>query len=391
MMYSEHDILIVGGGPVGATLALALRAAGLMVTVLEARQEGVVGNDPRALALSMGSRLILQRLGVWKALAPHATPIATIHVSQRGSLGRTLLRAQDEGQEALGYVLPYAALSDELDRMLSAAPDIRVEYGARAVALENSLQCTAVRFERAGESREIRARLAVLADGGRSLGEIPGMQRTVREYGQHAVVGQVECELPHGNTAFERFTADGPIALLPDGGRSFALVWTAAPVAAASLCALDEPEFLECLHAHFGDRVGRFLAVRGRAAFPLKLITLRPVTAPHLVVVGNAAQTLHPVAGQGFNIGLRDAWELAQVLLDTPQAEIGGAAMLSQYQARRRLDTGGGIMFTDFLVRTFSSDVPGLVHLRGAGLALVDLLAPAKRFVARRMSFGTRG
>ena len=154
---------------------------------------------------------------------------------------------------------------------------------------------------------------------------------------------------------------------------------------------LDASLFLKRLHQHFGDRLGRFLAVENRAAYPLRLNTLRPVTAPHFVAIGNAAQTLHPVAGQGFNLGLRDAWELALTLHDTPVGEIGGEGMLARYRQGRRLDTGGGILFTDFLVRTFSNDWLPLAHARGAGLALLDLLAPARRLVARKMSFGARG
>lgn len=390
-MNAGHDILIIGGGPVGATLALALRGSGLAVTVLEARPRGVASGDPRVLALSQGSRLILQHLGAWGALESRATPIETIHVSQRGRLGRTVLRARDEGQQALGYVLPYAALSDALDGALAAAGEIAVEHEARAVALETSAQDATVRFERAAAVQGAHARLAVLADGGRSLSALPGMKRAVRDYGHSAVVGQVECELPHGNTAYERFTPQGPLALLPDGARGFALVWSADPATARTLCEIEETEFLERLHRHFGDRVGKFLAVNGRAAFPLKLSTLRPVTAPHLAVIGNAAQTLHPVAGQGFNLGLRDAWELALTLRHTAREDIGDAAMLAQYHARRRIDTGGGIFFTDFLVRAFSNELPGLGAARGAGLVLVELSLPAKRFVARKMSFGALG
>lgn len=390
-MRDAHDILIVGGGPVGATLALALQGYGLAVTLLEARVRGAGGDDPRALALSPGSRLILQRLGVWDDVAPHATVIETIHVSQRGSFGQTILHAAEHGQEALGYVLPYAALSTALERKLALTPGIATEYAARAISLRPSAKRAEATVEQDGKQYELHARLAVLADGGRGLGELPGMRREVREYGQHALVAQVEAELPHGNVAYERFTAAGPVALLPQGKRGFALVWTASPEEAAMLSALSEPEFLRRLHHHFGDRLGRFLQVAGRATFPLKLSTLRPVVGEHLAVIGNAAQTLHPVAGQGFNLGLRDAWELARLVRETSIAEIGSAAMLAQYQSLRRFDTGGGIFFTDFLVRAFSNALPGLAPLRGAGLALTELLAPAKRFVAGKMSFGARG
>lgn len=390
-MSAMHDVLVIGGGPVGATLALALRGHGLDVCVLEARSQRSAAADPRALALSMGSRQILQRLGVWQRLSAQATSIATIHVSQSGRLGRTALHASDEGQEALGYVLPYASLSAALEQSLATADDIQVEYGVRATAIEALADAATVRCERDGKSTERRARLLVLADGGRELALPQGLRRNTRDYRQSALVARVSCEQPHAGVAYERFTPHGPLALLPDGTRDFSLVWSGTPDGVEALLGLDTSLFLKRLHQHFGDRLGRFLAVEGRAAFPLRLNTLRPVTAAHFVAIGNAAQTLHPVAGQGFNLGLRDAWELALTLHHTSVSEIGGEDMLARYRQGRRLDTGGGILFTDFLVRTFSNDWLPLAHARGAGLALLDLLAPARRLVARKMSFGARG
>jgi 2-octaprenyl-6-methoxyphenol hydroxylase len=386
-----RDILIVGGGPVGATLALALRGYAHSVVLLEARKAEAGARDARTLALSQGSKLILQRLGVWDGLAPSVTRIETIHVSQRGRLGRTVLHARDEQQEALGYVLSYAALSEALACALEETQEITVQYGARAMALESGDNEAMVCLERDGEASKEHARLVVLADGGRSLNELPGMKRVTRDYGHNALVAHVECELPHDNVAYERFTPLGPVALLPQGERGFALVWTAEPEEAERLSSLSEEEFLEGLHEYFGDRAGKFLHVQGRATFPLRLSTLRPVVGPRLAVIGNAAQTLHPVAGQGFNLGLRDAWELARIARTTDNAAIGGDAMLSRYQAQRHIDTGGGIFFTDFLVRAFSNDLPGLGPMRGAGLAMLELLAPAKHFVARKMSFGAKG
>ena len=390
-MTEATSIVIIGGGPVGATLALALRDSGLEVTVLEARSSGVASNDQRTLALSEGSRLILQRLGVWSELTAFATPITTIHISQRGRFGRTVMHAADEGQDALGYVLPYAALANVLDRKLMESGVARLIYQARAMGLETTDAHALIRYEHAGELRGIETLLAVVADGGRSLNEFPGMTRDVREYGHCAVVGKVTCEFAHAGTAYERFTPEGPVALLPDGERGFALVWTADPATADTLCALEESAFLDSLHRHFGDRVGRFLSITGRTSFPLKLSTLRPVTAPHLVVIGNAAQTLHPVAGQGFNLGLRDAWELALTLRDASPEQVGSVETLDRYRARRKPDTGGGIFFTDFLVRTFSNDLPGLGTARGAALTALDLLPAARHFVARKMSFGANG
>lgn len=386
----DTDLVIVGGGPVGATLALALAGSGLDVTVLEARPDAAPPTDPRAIALSYGSRLILQRLGVWDALAPATTPIRAIHISQQARLGRSVLTAQESGQPELGCVVDYGALYGALSGALEAS-GIPVLYGAQATALATSTDAATVTFTRQGVEQQRSAALAVVADGGRSLKEIPGIRKEAHDYGQTALVARVETELPHGNVAYERFTPRGPLALLPWGERAFALVWTETPEAAQALTTLNKADFLQQLHTHFGDRQGRFVKVQDRGVFPLKLARARPVATQRLAVIGNAAQTLHPVAGQGFNLGLRDAWELAQILAATPQGQLGGSTMLARYQSGRRADTGGGILFTDFLVRTFSNDIPGFGAVRGYGLAALELLAPAKRFVVGKMSFGARG
>lgn len=384
------DVTIVGGGPVGATLALGLADSGFSVEVLEARGSPEQPGDPRAIALSEGSRLILQRLGVWADVERHATAIRTIHVSQKKRLGRSVLRAEDYDRTALGYVAGYAELAATIDLALQSS-GVAVLRGARVTSVAPAAAHCTVRFEQDGQVSEKETALAVVADGGRTLDVVPGLHRTVHEYGQSAMVARVVAALPHGGMAYERFTPDGPIALLPWGESAYALVWTAHPARAEELCRLDPAEFLAQCHAHFGDRAGELIAVSGRAAFPLKLARVRPVTAPHLAIIGNAAQTLHPVAGQGFNLGLRDAWELAGLVRSTSVPALGSDAMLKQYRAARRMDTGGGMLFTDFLVRSFSNDLPGLGLLRGAGLMALELCAPARDFVVRKMSLGARG
>ena len=205
-----------------------------------------------------------------------------------------------------------------------------------------------------------------------------------------AVVCEVQTELPHANQAFERFTPEGPAALLPKGDR-YALVWTAQCEDAERIAQLPDAEFLAALYRHFGGRQGRFLQASPRKTFPLKLAYTGSEAADRVVRIGNAAQTLHPVAGQGFNIGLRDAWELASLCGDTVRSEIGSAAMLGAYARGRRVDVLGGLGFTDFLVRVFSNDFAPLRHARGLGLLALEVLPPLKSFVARRMMFGARG
>lgn len=390
MPEASADVIVVGGGPVGATLALALAqgAPALKLVVLEAQADDAVGRDTRTLALSHGSRLILERVGIWRKLTA-VTPITQIHISQRGSFGRALLSAQEVGLPALGYVISFAALRHALHTALQ-------ECGARYVTGAKVSQTTpdplaaSVQYTHQGVSHTLASRLVALADGGRSLQEISGIVRISRDYHQAAVVCQVSTELPHNNLAYERFTEDGPAALLPSG-EDYALVWSASPERAAQIMALSETDFLLQLHAHFGDRQGRFLKAGARASFPLSLSKSQPLTRPRLVLIGNAAQMLHPVAGQGFNMGLRDAWELAQQVFSCAPEAIGGVAMLAQYVAGRRVDTQGGIFFTDLLVRGFSNQLTGLGLARGLAISALDMLPPVKSFVVRRMTFGAKG
>ena len=376
------QVLIVGAGPVGAVCALALQQQGVDVRVLEAQPEDARA-DSRTLALSHGARLILDRLGVWDTLED-VTPISRIHISQRGALGVARLSADEASVPALGYVLPYASLTAALKRALADA-GVAVEYGVAVTRIESGADMATLH---AADGSTHTAPLVVVADGGR--GEAAPQPKFERDYDQTAVVCEVQTELPHANQAYERFTPEGPAALLPKGDR-YALVWTTRQEDAERIAQLADDEFLAALYRHFGGRQGLFLSASPRKTFPLKLAWTGSEAADRVVRIGNAAQTLHPVAGQGFNIGLRDAWELASLCGDTPSGEIGSAAMLRAYARGRRVDVLGGVGFTDFLVRVFSNDIAPLRHARGLGLLALDVLPPLKKFVARRMIFGARG
>ena len=384
-MHKLESIVIVGGGPVGSVLALALQQQNVGFTMLEARAKGASHTDMRALALSYGSRLILEKLGVWDAVATKATAINTIHISQRGGLGRAKLNATDHNMPAIGYVLPYGALTQALDAALDTT---NVLYEAEATAIKPNQTMSEVTFTQTGVTQVLASSLLIVADGGRSLGEITGIKKETKEYGHDALVSKVTAKLPHNNVAYERFTPEGPMALLPNGDEGFSLVWTGAKSKVDALLALDDAAFLTQLHVAFGDRVGKFLSIEKRMSFPLKLSTLKPSTAPHLAIIGNAAQTMHPVAGQGFNVGMRDAWTLADLIVNTPNAELGSAPMLEAYSGLRSRDTRGGILFTDLLVNIFGNDIVGLQAIRGAGLGALELLKPAKNFLVGKMSFG---
>jgi 2-octaprenyl-6-methoxyphenol hydroxylase len=386
-MTETCDIAIIGGGPVGAALALALRGSKLKVCVLEARPANSASVDARALALSYGSRLLLDRLGVWDALR-EVTTIRTIHISQKKSFGRAVLRAEEMNVPELGYVLPYTTLQDTLTDALQHS-NVASIYGASVTQLQAEANHAAIGYQLNGMEHTLHARLAVVADGGKLLAQ--QFPPEVHDYGQTALITHITCSAPQVDTAFERFTPQGPLALLPFQN-GYELVWTAPQQIAQKMLAWDDAHFLHELQQHFGDRVGEFLTVGKRTCFPIRLKCaphLSPM--PHTILLGNAAQMLHPVAGQGFNLGLRDAWELSQVILDAAPEALGAEAMLAAYCSQRRTDREAVTRFTDGLVRLFSNDLPVLSAGRAAALTALDCLPFAKKFVAKRMMFGANG
>jgi 2-octaprenyl-6-methoxyphenol hydroxylase len=383
----QYDIAIIGGGPVGAALALALRGSKLQVCVLEARPAQTGSSDARALALSYGSRLLLDKLGVWDSLQ-NISSISTIHISQKQSFGRAVLRASEMHVPELGYVLPYTALQDSMTDAMQRCDVVSI-YGATVNKLQFEADHAVIAYQQNNARSILHARLAVVADGGKLLAQL--YPPKIHDYGQSAVITHITCAIPQTNVAYERFTPQGPLALLPfkDG---YELVWTAPHQAAQEMLAWDDTKFLRELQHHFGDRVGEFLSVGKRASFTLGLRRAPHLTPmPHTVLLGNAAQTMHPVAGQGFNLGLRDAWELSQHILEATPESLGSEAMLAAYRSGRRADREAGMRFTDGLVKLFSNDLPILSASRAAALTLLDCLPFTKRFVAKRMMFGTNG
>jgi 2-octaprenyl-6-methoxyphenol hydroxylase len=373
------DVLIAGGGPVGAALAAGLRASGVEVLLVEAALEPAGGFRP--IALSHGSRLVLESIGVFGAM--RATPIETIHVSQAGGFGRTLIRREELGVPALGYVLDSGALAAAL---ADAAAPARVS--GRAAGDRIRVNTIDMAGGMPGVAREVAARLLVLADGGRAAGD----DLVMRDYGQAAIVAQVRTEIAHRGIAWERFTADGPLALLPFADGNPAVVWTVPAARAPGLLEASGERFLAALAARFGARLGRFNDAGPRSSFPLRLWYRRSNTpGPRVVAIGNAAQTLHPVAGQGLNLGLRDAAELASLVARSDRAAVGESPFLAAFRAARRVDRLAAIGVTDFLVNVFSNSSPLLRAARGAGLVALDLVPPARRLFARRMMLGARG
>jgi 2-octaprenyl-6-methoxyphenol hydroxylase len=381
-----HDVVVVGAGPVGSTLALALAAGDLDVVVLDARAFGQTQRGDRALALSHGARLVFERLGVWDALSvvpDAATPIARIDVSQAGGFGQLQLAADEQGVPALGYVVSYRALQTALDAAL-VRTGVTVRHDVAVKSVGGTPAFAAVELAREGAD-PVLARLAAVADG--TGAAMAGITRRRHDYGQVALIAKLWRAAPHGGLAYERFTPDGPIALLPQGDH-YGLVWTVTPGRAQELLALDDAAFLDELARHFGSRTGGFLRVADRREFPLVLEFAREPAGTRCVALGNAAQTLHPVAGQGFNVGLRDAWELAEVVLDTERDRLGDRAMLERYLRGRRADRIAGIAFTHGLVNVFGNNLPFVRWPRGLALTLLDAVPAVKRRFTRAMLFG---
>jgi len=384
-----NDVVIVGAGPVGATLALALAGGDLDVISLDARAKDTPASGDRSLALSHGARLIFDRLGVWSAVAGTAgavTAITAIDVSQRGGFGAARLDAQEHGVPALGYVVSYRALQAALDAALARA-GILVDHGVTVVKVDATPGYARIRGEREGAACAWTARLAAVADGGGDI--VAGTVRHRHDYHQLALVAKLWRDEPHHGIAYERFTPEGPMALLPEGDH-YGLVWTTTPEQGKALAAMPDSEFLAALATRFGARAGGFRKSEDRRMFPLSLEFAGTVVGSRTVLLGNAAQALHPVAGQGFNLGVRDAYELAQVLHDTPRDRLGATGSLSTYARRRLADRWSGIALTHGLLGVFGSDAALLRWPRGLALTLLDSLPPLKRIFTRAMLYGLR-
>ncbi|EPX95813.1 UbiH/UbiF/VisC/COQ6 family ubiquinone biosynthesis hydroxylase [Ralstonia insidiosa] len=403
----DFDVAIVGAGPVGLALAnWLLRDTDWRIALFDARDAEAAARDPRALALSHGSRVLLQEIGGWPA---RATPITHIHVSQRGHFGQAHIRREDYDVPALGHVVQYGDLSAALNAALATqmqrypnrltrydhTPVERIEQLPRA---DGTVAPARVRALQGGphEGRHplaIETEVVVQAEGGlfddarRQAGGLSHARR--RDYGQTAIVAHVRCSAPLAGWAWERFTNEGPLALLPQDdaqGPGYALVWCCSPDEARRRAGLPEDTFLAELSTAFGDRMGHFTQVGPRHTFALGLHAQRIPVDRRVAAIGNAAQTIHPVAGQGFNLGLRDAFEMARTLRDgaTPAA-------LARFARERAFDRAVTIGLTDLLPRAFA--VPGrpFGHLRGAALTLLECLPPLKHGLARQMMFGQRG
>jgi len=384
---TQTDVLIAGGGLVGASLALALAEAGLSVAVVEAapaQTREPASFDERHTALTPASRRFFEALGLWSAMAPRATALNEIRVSDRGRFGFMRMRADEEGMPALGWVVPNHVIGAALTSALAESAPIRVHQPARITAVTTDSEGVSALIDGDGGETLLRATLLVVAEGaGSPTRAALGIGLRERPYHQAAVVAKLTAERPHQGRAWERFTPDGPLAILPatDG---VATVWSVPLARADQLKEASDEAFLQGLQEQFGYRLGRLTGVGQRHVYPVSAQAAERVVARRAVVVGNAAHSLHPVAGQGLNLSLRDVATLAEYLADAPREAIGDDQRLRAYAAARQGDYERVFGFTDVLVRGFSNALPGVSALRDAALVGLDLVPPARRQLIQR-------
>ena len=392
----QYDVIINGGGMVGAALACALSGQGMRIAVVEATRREIredAGYDERVIALAWGTRRIFDGLGLWNDLAAAATAIHSIHVSDRGRPGKVHMDRESEGLPAIGYVVPARAIARVLDAAVARADDVDVYCPAALTGVVHSGTAASVQVCQGEDTAGLQAPLLVAADGANStLREQAGIGCRETDYRQTAIVSNVTSQLPHNHIAYERFTPEGPVALLPMSEQRCGVVWTVAADQADAVMALDDDAFLAQLQARFGQRLGRLEQVGRRQAWPLRLVSATASVADRLALVGNAVHTLHPVAGQGFNLGARDIAVLAEVLVDARRRgeDIGSAPVLSRYGEWRQRDHRNVTLFTDGLARLFTLPLPALGAVRSAGMLVLDLLPPAKRLLTR-LTMGRSG
>jgi 2-octaprenyl-6-methoxyphenol hydroxylase len=385
----NFDIVIAGGGMVGGSLAVALSSLPLRTLVVEATPADDAAQpsyDDRATAVSESSRRILEGIGAWSALAGSAALIREIHVSERGAFGVTRLRAAEQGLASFGHVVENRALGAGLwERIRSSS--LTAWSPAKVVGLEQEKEFLRAHIEQPGGSHvTVRARLLVAADGARSPARaMAGIGHTVRDYGQTAVVANATPALHPEGMAFERFTPGGALAVLPLSNGRITIVWSLPPQQAAAAMALNDADFTRELQAAFGFRLGALRKVGGRAGYPLALVQARAWHAGRVILVGNAAHGIHPVAGQGFNLGLRDAAALAELI--ARQGDEGDPAapeLREEYAEWRESDLTGTVRDTDGLMRVFTSEFAPLRAGRRIGLVGLDLFPLARAALARR-------
>ncbi len=387
-MQHDYDILIVGGGLAGNCLALALKDSGLRLAIIEANTREQLQNSPagnRALALSAGTVKLLQALNAWNGLELQAEAIKNIHISDQGHFGKARLSAKKQGVDALGYVISARDIETHIAKLVEQA-GVKQICPARVVGLISGPDAVNVSLKQGKQSINLSAKLLVGADGGQSsVRKLLEISQQVTEYGQTALVTTIKSSVPHNNVAYERFTQSGPLAMLPINDNECSVVWTRTQEQADNLMKGSEADFLAGLQECFGYQLGALILTAPRVAFPLSLIRADNMVVGRAVIIGNAVHQLHPVAGQGFNLGIRDVAQLAEIILEQQRnsADVGDKAMLNHYAESRQKDHDHTIGFTNSVVKIFSSDWLPMAAARSISLALMDHIPAAKSVLAK--------
>jgi 2-octaprenyl-6-methoxyphenol hydroxylase len=394
---NHFDLIIIGGGLAGASLACALKDAAIKIAVIEAHELGTdlqPSYDDRTVALSYGSRCIFDSMGLWSSLEPFAQPIDTIHISDRGHFGVTRLTKEQEGVTALGYVIENKRLGEQLYKSMNSASNITLFCPAELKVLHQNDSAVSIEILYEGVPQQINGKLLVAADGNNSqVMKLLCIGSSRKAYGQVALIANVTPGKKHDNVAYERFTDSGPLAFLPMTENRCSVVWTLKPEQAEYLYALDEDDFLQQLQQRFGYRLGQMKKTGARHIYPLFLQSATQMVFGRVAIIGNAAHSVHPVAGQGFNLALRDIALLSELIVDANKADgdIGAQAVLQQYASQREHDIKEVYRFTDTLVRTFSNAIAPLAHVRSLSLFMVDILPDIKHLLANQsMGLGRR-
>ncbi len=396
----DFDVIIVGGGLVGASLACALASAQLKTRLKIAVIENYEFDDTqqpsfdsRTVALSYSSKEIFNSLGLWQAIEKlGACAIKEIHISDRGHSGLSHLRASEQGSDALGFVVENQHLGVALHQRVKEFDNIYLFCPAVVDTFSLSANNAEVEVTFEGKQTTLNAKLLVAADGGQSfIREQAEVKATTMDYKQTAIITNVACDKAHNNVAYERFTDSGPLALLPlnnspDTNNRYSLVWTLKNNQLEHYLTLDDEQFLSALQQRFGDRAGNFIKTGKRLSYPLSLMQVKEAVGARLAIIGNAAHMVHPVAGQGFNLGLRDVASLAQIVVDAQQQQndIGDICYLKQYAAWRQRDLIQTTLTTDSLVRLFTTKFPPVVVARNMALLALDMLPGLKKQIGRQ-------
>lgn len=383
-MAKHYDIIIVGGGLVGCCLAQALKKLPLRIGIIEAREFKPLNSaaDSRAIALTYGSQCYLQQLELWDSLGAVASPINQVHVSDRGHFGITRFSASEMQLPVLGYVVPVNNLQEQFQTALMQNPQIEMIAPAKVIAMQKINHDWQLTVETPAGALEIFTALLIAADGGNStIRTLQNIPVTEKDYQQTAIVAHIDLKRDHGGIAYERFTAEGALALLPYGQARAAFVWTLPHQRAAELLRLDEKTFLKHLQIEFGYRAGRLLQMRQRHTYPLKMLHAQPPANSDIILIGNAAHTLHPIAAQGLNLGVRDVAALAKLIEQKTSAgqSLNAHEITAAFLKLRQADYQRTIYFSDSLTRIFANHFLPLTCARNIGLAGFNWLPMLKR------------